>query len=93
MTPFIADIIWLFCAGSFGWFVLERKKPKEKQSIKFALIIAFVSWFVFKTLYRAVITTKGVTEIDALLVGTLFGGIILLVCVCIKGIFTKKKDG
>ncbi|MCD6322012.1 MAG: hypothetical protein J7L77_03190 [Clostridiales bacterium] len=93
MTPFIADIIWLFCAGSFGWFVLERKKPKEKQSAKFILIIAIVSWFVFKALYRAVITTKGATEIDALLVGTLFGGIILLVCVCIKWIFTKKKDG
>ncbi len=93
MIPFIIDIIWLFFAVSLGWFIFERKKPKEKKSIKSILIIAFISWLVFKTLYRAVITTKGATQVDALLVGTLFGGIILLICVGIKWLFTKKKRG
>jgi len=87
----MADIIWLLFAGGLVWFILERKKPKGKQSATSILIIAFVSWFVFKTLHRAVITSKG-TQVDALLVGALFGGIVLLICICIKWFLTKKKQ-
>jgi fructose-specific phosphotransferase system IIC component len=90
MTPLIVDIIWLLFAGGLVWFIFERKKPKGKQSTTSILIIAFVSWFVFKVLHRAVITSKG-TQVDALLVGALFGGIILVICVGIKWVFTKKK--
>lgn len=87
----MADIIWLLFAVGLEWFILERKKPKGKQSAMSILIIPFISWLVFKTLHRAVITSKG-TQIDALLVGALFGGIVLLICICIKWFLTKKKQ-
>ncbi len=89
MTPFVADIIWFLFAGGLGWFVLERKKPKGTQSSRSVLIIAFISWLVFKTLHRAVITSKG-THTDALLVGALFGGVILVICIGIKWFLSRK---
>lgn len=91
MTPFIIDIIWLLFACGLVWFILERKKPKGKQSTASIPIIAFVSWFVFKVFHRAVITSKG-TQVDALLGGALFGGIVLLICIGIKWFLTKKKQ-
>lgn len=90
MTPFIIDIMWLLFAGSLVWFIFERKKPKKEQSAKSALIFGFISLFVFKTLHRAVISDKG-TPADALLGGALFGGIILLICIGLKWLVTKKK--
>ena len=91
MTPFIVDIIWILFAGGLGWFILERKKPKGKQDAKFITIVAFVSWFVFKILYRGILASKG-TQVDALLGGALFGGIILLICIGIKWYLAKKKQ-
>jgi len=82
--------MWLVFASGLVWFIFERKKPKEEQSTKTALIFGFISWFVFKTLHRAVISDKG-TPTDALLAGALFGGIILLICIGIKWLVTKKK--
>jgi len=74
----------------WSWMVyLEKKKPKEMQSIRSVLIIAFISWFVFKVLHQAVITSKG-THADALFAGTLFGGVILLICIGIKWFVTRK---
>jgi hypothetical protein len=89
MTPFIVDILWLLIAGGLGWFVLERNKPKESQRARSVLIIAFVSWFVFKLLYRAVIASKG-TPADALLAGAVFGGTVLVICIGIKWFLTRK---
>ena len=86
MTPLIVDIIWLFFAISLGWFIFERKKPKGKRGYKSIAIIGFISWFGFKLLYRAVITSKG-TQVDALLVGALFGGIMFIICFGIKWLF------
>lgn len=91
MTPLIVDFIWLFFAISLGWFIFERKKPKGKRSYKSIAIIGFISWFVFKWLHRAVIMSKG-TQADALLVGALFGGVILLICIGIKWFLIKKKQ-
>ena len=90
MTPFVADIIWLLFAIGLGWFIFERKKPKEKKSGKSILIISIISWIFFKTLYRAVKMSNG-TATDALLVGALFGGIFLLICFGIKWFLFRKK--
>ena len=59
MTPFFVNIIWLFFSVSVGWFIFERTRPKEKRVYRSITIIGFISWFVFKTLHRAVITSKG----------------------------------
>jgi len=90
MTSLIVDIIWLLFAISLGWFIFEKKKPKGKRSYKSIAIIGFISWFVFKWLHRAVIMSKG-TQADALLAGTLFGGISFIICVGIKWVLTRKK--
>ena len=90
MTLFFVDIIWLFGSIGIGWIIFERTKPKEKRTYKLITTIGFISWLVFKTLHRAVITTKG-TPLDALLVGALFGTATLLVCFAIKWFFARKK--
>lgn len=86
------DLIWLLFASGLAWFVLERKKPKEKQSAGFISIITIVSWFVFKLLYQAVIISPGGTSDDALLTGLLFGGATLLIGIGIKWLLTRKKQ-
>jgi TctA family transporter len=91
MTPFLIDILWLLISVCLGWIVFERSKPKERQSYRSITIIGFISWFVFKTLHRAVITTKG-TPVDALLVGGLFGAATLLICFAIKWFFSRHKE-
>jgi len=91
MTSLVVDILWLFFAISLGWLIFERKKPKGKRSYKSIAIIGFISWFVFKWLHRSVIMSKG-SQADALLVGTLFGGIILLISLGLKWFLTKKKQ-
>jgi len=90
MRPLIVDIIWLFLSISLGWLIFERKKPKEKRSYNSITIIGFISWLVFLTLHRAVIQSRG-TQVDALLVGTLFGGVFLLICFAGKWLLAKKK--
>jgi hypothetical protein len=91
MTPFFVDIIWLFFSVSLGWFIFERTRPKEKRSYRSITIIGFISWFVFKTLHRAVISDKG-TSVAALLVGALFGAATLLICFAIKWFFARNKE-
>ena len=93
MTPFIMDLVWILAATSLAWLIFEKKKPKAEQSNRSALTIGFISWFAFKFWYRGVITTKGATQVDALLVGALFGGITLLICLVIRWILTRKKGG
>jgi len=90
MAPFIIDIIWLLFANGLGWFIFERKKPKERQSVKSILIISVISWIFFKTFYRAVKMSNG-TATDALLVGAMFGSIFLLICFGIKWFLSRKK--
>jgi uncharacterized BrkB/YihY/UPF0761 family membrane protein len=82
-------LAFLFCQPWMVYF--ERTRPKEKRSYRSIIIIGFISWFVFLTLHRAVITTKG-TPVDALLVGALFGAATLLICFAIKWFFARNKE-
>lgn len=86
----MVDLIWLLFANGFAWFLLESNKPKEERRTSSILIIAIFSWFVFKVMHTAVISSQG-TQGQALITGAIFGGVILLICIAVKGSFNKKK--
>ncbi len=92
MTPFWVDICWILITSILGWFVFSRKLKKEqghKNDIT-VIIIAIISLFVYKLFYRAVIMGNG-PPIDALLAGSMFGLITLLICWGIKWLFSRDK--
>jgi hypothetical protein len=86
----MTHIAWALFAACAVWFISERKKPRGKKVSAFMLIVPLVSWFFFSIMHRAVIASKG-TQLDALLAGALFGGIVLAVCLCIEWLVTRKR--
>jgi hypothetical protein len=88
MTPLIADLIWLFVTVYLGIFVFG-KNLEEKDKGKTTLIIVFISFFVYQTLYRSVIVSGG-SFILALKIGGVVGAIAFLISGGIKMLIVNR---
>ncbi|MBU7006291.1 hypothetical protein [Phosphitispora fastidiosa] len=82
MIPFLIAII-------LGWFVFGKNIEKEQRFTP-TIAIAFISLFVFKLLSRTVVGSGG-TSTDALLAGSMFGAIAILVCWGARWLFLYGK--
>lgn len=89
MGTFVADILFMLIALGLGWY-LFGKRLDEKKRARFTMIISLVSYFVYKTFWRAVIASGGDFWL-AYAAGFAFGFIVLLIGWGIRILVNKIK--
>lgn len=78
----LIDIGWLAISAAIQYYVAGRRL-NDKDRIRARAIAAFISYFVFKTMSRAVATSGG-SVAEALAVGAAFGAVILAVVILVQ---------